>query len=118
MKKTTPEPSLRDKEIAYRTSEAKRLNLHPKAVEMARKQLSVPMPVVELYSQHEKALDFHVDDTLRDKALRQVFASVIYWARFGALPDRHQPVVPHTDTQENYAVEGANSSREDAPEAA
>ena len=116
MKKTTPEPSLRDKEIAYRTSEAKRLNLHPNAVELARTRLSVPMPIVELYSQHEEAMDLPANDYLerekRDKALRQVFQNVIYWARYGALPSTHQPVQP------DYAADEANPSREDANEAA
>ena len=114
MKKPTNEPSLREREIAFRTSEARRLNFHPAAVEMARTRLSIPMPVVELYSRHEKALDYPLDDVLRDTALRQVFQSVIHYARYGALPEQHKPIPPHED----YAAEQANPSREDATEAA
>jgi hypothetical protein len=112
MKKQTTEPSLRDKEIAYRTSEAKRLNLHPNAVKLAAHYLSVPMAGVELYSRHEEAMDLPVDDVLRDQALRQVFADVIYYMRWGSVPAKH------LNPQPDYAAEEAHSSREDATEAA
>lgn len=114
MKKTVAEPSLREREIAFRTSEAKRNNFHPSAVEMARKQLSVPLPAVELYSNGEKAIDLPPDDVLRDQALRQAFKDFIHYARYGTVPSKHQPIVPHED----YAAEEPNPSREDATEAA
>jgi hypothetical protein len=107
VKKST-EPSLREKEAAFRKSEAKRLNLHPLAVELAGKMLSIPMAGVELYSQHEYAMDLPLDDVARDAALRQVFQDL----RWGTVPSRHNPIQPE------YAAEEANSSREDATEAA
>ena len=73
--------SYRDALAARKVQWAQSKNLHPNAVEYARKYLNLDSVMLKLISDYEYAADLSEDDLLRPAAMRTAFDAVIKYVR-------------------------------------